>query len=434
MRSTSQQYIEVCADWEGLSQPTLMGVLHAAHSRGKEIFSFEYSPDWLVNNQAYTLDPSLQLFKGRHYPPKEQENFSVFLDSSPDRWGRFLMNRREAQIARAEGRKERKLLESDYLLGVYDEHRMGALRFRTAPEGPFLDNNKEQASPPWTSLSELEHASLELEKDDAENNPAYSQWLQMLIAPGGSLGGARPKASVVDKHNHLWIAKFPSNNDKMDIGAWEMVIYKLAQRAKINIAKAELQQFNSSHHTFLSKRFDRSKLGKRIHFASAMTLLQRIDGDDASKGASYLELAEFIIKQGAEPDQDLEQLWRRIVFFICVSNVDDHLRNHGFILQPQGWILSPAYDINPVANGNGLTLNISDTDNSQDLSLAKEVAEYFRIKPDKADKIIHEIITAVKNWRKEANMLGLSEKEQNRMQSAFRIVEDGSALINPNKE
>lgn len=421
MNKKQRRYIEVYAHWVGLSQPALVGLLHAMPSRGKEIFSFEYNHDWLQNHQAHALDPSLQLFQGLQYAPQSQENFGVFLDSSPDRWGRFLMKRREAQRAREEKRDVHKLLESDYLLGVYDEHRMGALRFRTDPEGPFLDNNKERASPPWASLRELEHASLELEKDDAENNPNYSKWLQMLIAAGGSLGGARPKASVIDEHKHLWIAKFPSSHDDMDVGAWEMVAYKLALHAKITISEAQIDQFNNRHHTFLSKRFDRTNSGQRIHFASAMTLLQRSDGDDSSSGASYLEIAEFIIQQGAQPAQDLEQLWRRIVFFICVSNVDDHLRNHGFILQPSGWILSPAFDINPVAHGDGLKLNISEFDNSQDLELAKEVAAYFRINSKKADAIIQEVVCTVKHWRHVATSLGISVKEQNDMAQAFRI-------------
>src|SRR5437016_329403 len=213
----------------------------------------------------------------------------------------------------------------------------------------------------------------------------------MLIAPGGSLGGARPKAGVIDQRKHLWIAKFPSNHDEIDIGAWEMVAYKLAKHAGIVMPESKIEKFKNRYHTFLCKRFDRSSKGERIHFASAMTLLQRSDGDDASKGASYLELAEFITRQGAQPDQDLEQLWRRIIFYICISNVDDHLRNHGFILQPSGWILSPAFDINPVATSDGLKLNISESDNSQDLELAKDVAVYFRINQKKASKIIEEV-------------------------------------------
>jgi len=423
--SKSKQEIEVYAHWVGFRDPTLIGVLHATPARGKEIFSFEYAHEWLNSSYAQAIDPALQLFQGPWHAPISQDNFGVFLDSSPDRWGRFLMKRREAQLAREEKRDERQLMESDYLLGVYDEHRMGALRFRTHPDGPFLNNNKKLASPPWTSLRELEYASLEIEKDNAEKKPGYSKWLKMLIAPGGSLGGARPKAGVIDEHKHLWIAKFPSSNDEYDIGAWEMIAYKLAKHAGIVMPDARIEKFNSRYHTFLSKRFDRASKGERIHFASAMTLLQRTDGNDASKGASYLELAEFIARQGAQPDQDLEQLWRRIVFYICISNVDDHLRNHGFILKPNGWILSPAFDINPVASGDGLKLNISETDNSQDLELARKVADYFRIKQARANKIIQEIIAATKHWRKKAKLIGISSSEQDRMVRAFRISASG---------
>lgn len=418
-----QRLIEVHIDIPGHPHPIFIGVLYAAPSRSKEIFSFVYNESWLSSSQRHTLDPSLQLFGGPQYAPQGQENFGVFLDSSPDRWGRFLMNRREAQLAREQGRKEHKLLESDYLLGVYDELRMGALRFRTNPQGPFLDNNKNLATPPYALLRELEHASLELEKDDAENRPGYSQWLQMLMMPGSSLGGARPKASVIDAQKHLWMAKFPSGNDDIDIGAWEMVVHNLAQKAHLTTSQAELRKFTSHHHTFLSKRFDRSSTGERIHFVSAMTLLQRSDGDDASRGASYLELAEFIIQQGGQPEKDLEQLWRRIVFFICVSNVDDHLRNHGFLLAPHGWVLAPAYDVNPVSSGNGLKLNISESDNTQDLNLANEVAPYFRLNSKGASQIIQEVIKAVREWRLEASSLGVSAREQERMARAFRIAD-----------
>lgn len=426
MNKITPRHIEVYAHWVGLSKPELMGMLHAITVRGKEVFSFEYNHHWLESNTVFSLDPTLQLYQGMQYAPLEQGNFGVFLDSSPDRWGRFLMNRREAQLARAEKRKERILLESDYLLGVYDEQRMGALRFRMDPTGPFLDNSKAYASPPWASLRELEHASLELEKNDAETNPNYSKWLAMLIAPGGSLGGARPKAGVLGEDKQLWIAKFPSGSDENNIGAWEMLVHRLAQGAQIILPEARVEKFNSHHHTFLSKRFDRTNFGERVHYASAMTLLQRSDGEDASCGVSYLELVEFIIQKGAQPIRDLEQLWRRIVFFICVSNVDDHLRNHGFILKSNGWVLSPAFDINPVASGNGLKLNISESDNSQELSLAKDVAEYFRVKSDRADKIIQDTIKVVKNWRKEAKSLGIPGKEQESMARAFRIADSHS--------
>lgn len=423
MRKNEQRCIEVCAHWSGLAEPTLMGTLYATPGRGKEIFSFEYDPEWLKGKHARILDPHLGLFKGQQYAPDTHANFGLFLDSSPDRWGRVLMKRREAQEAREQKRSPKPLYESDYLLGVYDGHRMGALRFRTNPEGPFLDDNRGQASPPWTSLRELEQASLQLEKDHAEEDPEYSKWLKLLIAPGGSLGGARPKASVVDEQGHLWIAKFPSTRDEVDIGAWEDVVHKLAHRAGIIIAQGSARRFGSQYHTFLTRRFDRTDTGDRLHFASAMTLLKHVDGDAAATGASYLELVEFLSKEGARATEDLEQLWRRIVFFICVSNTDDHLRNHGFMLQPKGWSLAPAYDMNPVATGDGLQLNISESDNAQDLDLALSVTEYFRLKKPQAEKIISDVAQTVKSWRSVASSAGIGAGEQERMSHAFRVAD-----------
>ena len=399
-----------------------MGTLFATTSRGKEIFSFEYDAYWLKSPHGQSLDPSLSLFEGPQYAPVSQNNFGVFLDSCPDRWGRMLMRRREAQQAREENRSELKLLESDYLLGVHDSHRMGGLRFRTIPGGPFLDDNKHLASPPWTSLRELEQVSLNLEQDDAADDPNYSKWLKMLIAPGGSLGGARPMAREIDDKGALWIAKFPSRRDDDDVGAWEEVAHVLARRAGIQTATTQTKKFGSPHHTFLSKRFDRTGDGGRLHFASAMTLLQRSDGDDAASGVSYLDLAELLIRSGSQIDQDLEELWRRIVFFICISNTDDHLRNHGFLFDSAGWSLAPAYDINPTPHGAGLRLNISETDNAQDLDLALEVVPYFRIGNSKAKEIIHHTIKVVKSWRQVAKSCGISKSEQDRMASAFNYA------------
>ena len=419
MSKSAQHIIEVWADWSGLGGPTCMGTLLATPSRGTEIFSFEYDAGWLATASARSLDPSLGLFRGPQYAPKDRDNFGLFLDSCPDRWGRVLMRRREAQLARAEGRKERKLLESDYLLGVHDSHRMGALRFRVSTGGPFVDDNQDMASPPWTSLRELEQISLKLERDDAQEDPEYAKWLRMLIAPGGSLGGARPKASVLDDKGSLWIAKFPSRRDGDDVGAWEGVVHELAARAGLETPTAMTRKFGSDHHTFLTQRFDRTSRGERVHFASAMTLLERSDGDDAASGTSYLELAELIMKHGSQTERDLAELWRRIVFSICVSNTDDHLRNHGFLLGPSGWALAPAYDMNPTPHGAGLRLNISETDNSQDLALARDVAKYFRLSDTRAQEILSEVVTGVSGWRAVAKQHGISRDEVERIAPAF---------------
>ncbi len=417
MAGNVKKDIQVYAHWLGLKEPSLMGVLSVSPAKGKESFSFEYSDAWLKSGFSQMIDPDLQLYSGAYYPRDDKPNFGIFLDSCPDRWGRVLMQRREAAIAKQEERAAKKLLESDFLLGVYDGHRMGALRFRLDDAGPFLNDNKEMATPPWTSLRELEKASLKFEEDNTED-PEYLKWVTMLIAPGSSLGGARPKASVMDEHNNLWIAKFPSRNDDKDVAAWEMVTNQLAITTGIKVAEGKLLQFNNKYRTYLTKRFDRTVAGKRVHFASAMTLLGHKDGDDASS-ASYLELMEFISRHGAEVEKDLEELWRRIVFSICVKNTDDHLRNHGFLLTEKGWLLSPAYDINPNEYGKGLSLNITDNDNSLDLDLAMEIAGYFRIPDDRASQALKEISTVVKDWKKVAAFYDISNAEQERISSAF---------------
>lgn len=420
----TQKSIQVCAHWLGMTEPVLMGTLYASPSRGKEIFSFEYDPAWLKSSHALILDPNLGLFAGPQYARDGHDNFGLFLDSSPDRWGRVLMQRREAQQAKAEERDVRTLMESDYLLGVYDGHRMGALRFRLSEDTPFLDNQADMAAPPWAKLRELEYASLQLERQDAENDKDYMNWIKMLIAPGGSLGGARPKASVLDEHGHPWIAKFPSRRDEMNIGRWEYLVYQLAQVAGVETTPSDIRIFSGEYDTFLSKRFDRTEDGKRVHFASAMTLLGKQDGDGGDTGVSYLDLAEFLIRHGAQANKDLEQLWRRIVFYVCTSNTDDHLRNHGFLLKDDGWVLSPAYDINPVATGGGLALNISKTDNSQSLDLVRSVAPVFRVDTGRVDEIISDIIKAVRDWEGLAKTLKLPSREINQMKSAFRVADE----------
>lgn len=409
--------IEVWADWHFLNGPKIVGVLMASQSRGKEIFSFEYDEDWLQSEWKFQIDPELKLFEGKFHPESSKDNFGVFLDSSPDRWGRTLMHRREISRARDEKRPVRTLMESDFLLGVYDQTRMGALRFKM--EGKFLDVDHHFPTPPWTKLRELEHAAGVIEAD-GENSD--SEALKLLLAPGSSLGGARPKANVLDPNDELWIAKFPSQNDLKDVGAWEFVTYELARACGVKMAEARLDKFqHKQYRTFLAKRFDRKK-DKRVHFASAMTLLQHQDGDDSIKGASYLEFVDFIIQNGApsKVNENLEELWRRIVFSIAVSNSDDHLRNHGFLLAAEGWELSPAYDINPNESAQGLSLNISWDSNALDFALAMEVAEYFRVSNTKAKEIVEIVCHEISNWKKLATEFGISRPEQERMARAFQ--------------
>jgi serine/threonine-protein kinase HipA len=408
--------IYLYADWEGLGhRPSMLGTLTVLHTKGHHVISFEYDKDWITGGFAFPLDPDLKLYPGPQYLPKEKINFGVFMDSSPDRWGKTLMDRREAIIAREEGRKPRKLFEEDYLLGVYDLHRMGGLRFRREGNENFENDNKGLAAPPFTSLRELQQASLALEKDMLSDAVA-KKWINMLIAPGASLGGARPKAGVLDEKGALWIAKFPSAGDSYNVAAWEMIANELGMKLGINMAQGLLKQFSKQHHSYLSKRFDRTRAGARIHFASAMTLLGQSDG---ASNVSYLDMAEFIMRHGAVPDTDLEELWKRIVFYIAIKNTDDHLRNHGFLLTQNGWRLSPAYDVNPNYFGTGLTINISETDNNLHFELAREVAKYFRLSEKKAGEFIAETGKIVKGWKKLADKYKLSSQEKDRMAPAF---------------
>jgi len=412
--------IFVYADWIGLPEQILMGNLRTKLTKGEEVFSFEYSKIWLESGFAQDLDPDLKLYSGPQYLGDAKPNFGLFLDSSPDRWGRMLMKRREAIKERKEGEKPQKLLESDFLLGVNDETRMGGLRFKLDEGGDFLENDEEIKAPPFTSIRELEQASQRIEDDDFFKDSDAKKWLKLMIAPGSSLGGARPKASVRNTDGSLWIAKFPSKNDDKDSGIWELLVNKIASKIGINVAEATASTYSQKQHTYLTKRFDRLEEDKRIHFASAMTLLGYKNGYSHKEGGSYLELVELIERYGAEPDQDLIELWKRIVFSVGVSNTDDHLRNHGFLLTRKGWKLSPAYDINPNEDGTGLSLNISEEDNSLEFDLCLEVAEYFRWKIDDAEKYIKEASAEISKWSEIAKGLGIPNREINYMENAFR--------------
>jgi serine/threonine-protein kinase HipA len=407
--------VYVFADWEDVAEPTMVGTLRSTVSKNKEHFSFSYAPEWLQSPNAQKIDPDLELYSGEQHS-SDANNFRSFLDSCPDRWGRLLMKRREAVIARQEDRRPRVLNEIDYLLGVHDIYRQGALRFKKNLDGAVLDNDERLTAPPISSLRELEHAAKQVEENYSDD-PEYLKWLYMLMSPGSSLGGARPKACVLDEEHHLWIAKFPSQHDDHDIAAWEYLTYQLAIDAGIQMAPCRIEKFNSHHHTFLTKRFDRTASG-RLHFTSAMTQLGYYDGDYE---ASYLELAQFLTEHGANTKQDLAQLWRRIIFNIAVSNTDDHLRNHGFIYHKNGWILSPAYDINPVTPTNGLHLNITDSDNRLDYGLAMDVIEFFQLDRKMANEIKTEVLASVSNWKKVAAEIGISRSEQQLMAPAFNV-------------
>ncbi|MFH6959587.1 type II toxin-antitoxin system HipA family toxin [Flavobacterium aquidurense] len=413
--SQSKTDIYVYAHWQEMKEPKLIGVLSAQQAKGKKAFSFEYDRNWLKTEQKFLLDPDIQLYGGPQYP-NQKENFGIFLDSMPDTWGRTLMKRREAQLARERNEKPKTLYDIDFLLGVYDESRMGALRFKIDANGDFLDNNKNASTPPWSSIRELQNAAAIFENDN--NNEEVNKWLSVLMAPGSSLGGARPKANILDNNKSLWIAKFPSKTDTIDKAAWEFLGYKLATNAGINMANCRIEKIMGKHNTFFTKRFDRAN-GKRIHFASAMTMTGNNEDTIRDNPASYLDIAEFISNQGANVEENLHQLWRRIIFNIAISNTDDHLRNHGFILTKEGWILSPAYDLNPSIDKDGLALNIDMNNNALDFELVKSVGEYFRLNTVQMENIIQEVIQVTTNWKKIATEIGISRAEIELMTKAF---------------
>ncbi len=406
--------IYVYAHWKGMSSPILIGTLSAHQAKGKKVFSFEYNKEWLKSKQQFLLDPEIGWYSGPQFS-SQGGNFGIFMDSMPDTWGRTLMKRRRFYT---QEKNNRPMNEVDFLLGVYDNTRMGALRFKLNPEGNFLDDNDEYPTPPWSSIRELQHAAKIIESDS--KNSDTLKWLEILYAPGSSLGGARPKANILDENGNLWIAKFPSKNDTIDKAKWEYLAYKLAIKAGITMADSKIEKIKGKHYTFFTKRFDRDHKD-RIHFASAMTMTQNNEILIRDNNPSYLEIAEFIQFNGEDVTNNLHQLWRRIVFNIAISNTDDHLRNHGFLLSNKGWVLSPAYDINPSIDKKGLSLNIDSNFNALDIELAKSVGEYFQLSEKQMKEIIAEVKNAVKQWRRIAKNIKISPSEQELMSGAFRF-------------
>lgn len=396
-----------------------------AHDRGQ--VRFHYDKTWLTQQDiAFAIDPHLTLDAGPFFPKPEAGNFGVFLDSSPDRWGQTLMRRREALQAKDEERVARTLYSWDFLLGVQDITRQGALRFRLSDSETFLANEA-LAAPPVTSLAELAAIAKELTRKHIDNLDQLRRWLTVLVAPGASLGGARPKANFCDKAGTLWIAKFPAADDDRDIGAWEGVTWWLARQAGIDMPSAKLERLGQGgHHSFCVQRFDRTtaegeKPGRRRFYASAMTLL----GKDVSEGTSYLELAEFLARRG-DPDHiqaDLEQLFRRVAFNVAVGNRDDHLRNHGFILGKRGWRLSPAFDVNPCVDKAAHVLNIDDVDNRPSLETVLATAAFYRLMPNRAKELIDDVVKVVGDWKAVARRAKIAAADIELSASAFVALE-----------
>lgn len=395
----------------------LIGELSHESLRGSGTYGFKFADTWLKKHGNLFLSNDLNNYPGQQYTGMDKDIFGCFSDALPDRWGRTLLNRREQIQATEEKRPIRRLSSFDYLIGIDDFSRMGGFRFKETSEGNFINADKDLRISPLTNIRDLLFASQEIEKSEEQNLLPDKKWLAQLMQPGTSLGGARPKASVIDENKNLYIAKFPSRKDDHDVGLWEHFCHLLANQAGINAAITRTIN-TDKYHTLLSHRFDRKEEGKRIHFASTMTLLGLNDGDNASTGHGYLDIVDFIIQNGTDVETNIQELYRRVAFNICIGNTDDHFRNHGFLLTPKGWTLSPAYDMNPTLNEQQ-SLLISVSSCESDLNILLDACENYMINKETATKIINEVRNAVKSWRTLATRLGIAKREMESFAQKF---------------
>ena len=408
----------VFADFDWLKEPRLIGELNYASLRGSDSYGFCYNDEGLKDYGSLFLSDDLNNYPGQQYTAPGKDIFGCFSDALPDRWGRTLINRREQILAKEENRPMRRLSSLDYLIGIEDFSRMGAFRFKESMNGDYINASEVLRIPPLTDIRELIAASSEIEKSEDENRLPEMRWIAQLVQPGSSLGGARPKASVIDENRILYIAKFPSRKDDYDVGLWEHFSHLLAKKAGVNAAETRVISTSDKYHTLLSQRFDRREDGKRIHFASAMTLLGLNDGDNANTGNGYLDMVDFILQNCTNVEDNLKELYRRVAFNICIGNTDDHFRNHGFLLTIKGWTLSPAYDMNPTLN-EYQSLLINSHSNKSDLNELLNSCEEYMIQKNIAQQIIGKVLVAVKDWKILATRLRIERNEQERFSSVF---------------
>ena len=411
--------IEVYLDLRGRCRS--VGIMRRHAARGAERVTFAYAEDWTSSAVGYAIDPALPLGPGTFRPAAGHAIFGAIGDSAPDSWGRTLMRRRERRTAEREGRAVRTLQETDFLLGVSDEARLGALRFRRVGDNPFQAPS-ETAIPGLIALGKLRSAA-----DRVLAGAETDEDMLAIFAPGSSLGGARPKASVIDPHGHLSIAKFPKESDEYSLERWEAIALDLAEAAGIRAAAHDMHE-DRGRPIFVSRRFDRDS-GQRIPFISALSMTEHRDGERGS----YLEIVDALTAHGAHAVADRVELFKRIAFSILVSNTDDHLRNHAFLrLDASGWTLSPAYDINPTPpdiKARILATNIDLDDGTCSVELLRSVAEEFSLKLADADALIRGVARVTSTWRDAARRRGAAEAEIRRMEGAFEHSEHAAALV-----
>lgn len=410
----------VFADFDWLDKPELVGELCYEKLRGSDSYAFQYDEHWLKGHAEVKLSEDINNYPGMQYTQPGQDVFGCFSDALPDRWGRTMLKRREQILASEEKRAVRSLSSFDYLMGIDDFSRMGGFRFKKELEGGFINVSASLKIPPLTELKDLLHASREIEKSEEANVLPEKKWIAQLIQPGSSLGGARPKASVLDEKGNLCIAKFPSRKDDYDTGLWEHFSHLLAQKAGIEVAQTKVLGGLGKYHTFLSRRFDRKDEAKRVHFASSMSLLGLKDGDNAQGGYGYLDMVDFILQGCCDVEQNLQELYRRVAFNMCIGNSDDHFRNHGFLLTQKGWTLSPAYDMNPTLN-EYQSLLVNESSNKADISVLLDSCESYLIKKEIAANIIQEVQTAVSGWESLAVQLQIPVREMTLFKDRFKL-------------
>lgn len=401
--------ITVYADFDFLATPQEIGILGYEHVRGKDHFVFEYSREWLKKHGGILLSGDLLNVPSLQHPRSNDSVFSFVKDSFPDRWGRLLLDRRERLIAQSEGRPKRMLTNYDYLIGIEDFTRMGGIRYKSEDSEEYINASEKYLVPPIESLRALCDACHEIELAEERNELPDQRWLDQLIDPGTSLGGARPKANVIDTDGKLYVAKFPSKKDLENTELIEHFSHRLAATAGISVAKTRTIKISKDRDLLLSERFDRSSEGKRIHFASAMSLLGLDDGAGSSTGNGYLDIVDFILQGCVDAGKNLRELYRRVAFNVMFGNTDDHFRNHGFLLTSKGWTLSPAYDINPGEKSYQCLLIDQYTEESDIKSLLSACNNYM-LEEQEASGIIEEVRTAIKDWRKTATALQVPTK------------------------
>ena len=399
--------LDVIASFDWMDKEEKVGSLGHEYLRGSDVFSFEFDKTWLKRYPKIDFGCDLRPYTGVQYS-QGNHIFGCFSDTLPDRWGRRLIDLRAS--LETEGKASHTLSDWDYLKGVEDEMRMGGFRFQDPTDGSFISSTPSYSVPPAIHIDELLQAAKEIEKSEYKHLEPEKKWVQRLFQPGSSMGGARPKACV-QSGGQLYLAKFPSINDDINVSQWEHFAHLMAKECGITVAETQVIKAGTGQDILLSKRFDRTEDNKRIHMASSLTVLGLTDGDGQRNGKGYLDIVDFIISGGGNHiEANLEELYKRVAFTISIGNTDDHFRNHAFLLGKDGWELSPAYDMNPT-NSMFQALLIDANTNESSLNHLYNAHELYMLDETTARGIIMDVTRNMKYWESMAEDIGLPRRE-----------------------